>query len=260
MTFALTQLFPILYDAGKIMTGTHDDLKITEKPGSANYVTAYDIAVQQFLYDRLRAMFPDARFIGEESGDNHPELLKSGLTFIIDPIDGTTNFIYDFHHSCISVGVCLGGEMIAGAVYDPYLNELFSAVRGEGAFCNGQPIRTTRNPLSHALIAFGSSPYYRELADVTFETVQRFFLAGVDIRRCGSAALDLCYVACGRCDLFYEARLSPWDHAAGALIVSEAGGIVTDFAGNPPSLCEPSPIFAANPVAYDEGMALLNRQ
>lgn len=238
-------------EAGLIMTGAHDIAqKITVKEGAANYVTAYDVAVEEFLYDKLGKLFPTARFIGEESSENHTELLASGLSFIIDPIDGTTNFIHGFRHSAISVGLCSNGEIVAGVIYDPYQDEMFYAEKGEGAYLNGERIHVSDRDISNALVSFGTSPYHRELADETFEHVKKLYLISHDIRRCGAASLDLAYVACGRCDLFYEITLSPWDYAAGLVIVKEAGGIVTSFEKTEVTLDRNSSVVAGNPITY----------
>lgn len=238
-------------EAGEIMTGAHDiSKKIKEKTGTANFVTAYDVAVEDFLYEKLGKAFPEARFIGEESAENHTELLKSGLSFIIDPIDGTTNFIHGYRHSAISVGLCENGQMIAGVIINPYQNELFTAERGKGAYLNQEPISVSERDFTNSLVCFGTSPYRRELCEMSFDLAKKAYLHCRDIRRSGSAALDLAYVACGRCDLFFEVTLSPWDYAAGSIIVEEAGGIITAFDRAPVTLDKPSSVIAANKTAY----------
>lgn len=247
------KILDILNEAGKIVTSAHNITdNMTVKPGTANFATVYDLEVQNFLYDRLSLLLPEASFIGEESAENHSELLTEGLSFIIDPIDGTTNFMHGYRHSAISVGLCRDGIMSAGAVYNPYLEEMFYAVRGEGAFLRKERIYAGDNPLRDSLVSFGTTPYRRENADHTFDLVKKLFLASHDIRRSGSAALDLCYIACGRCGLFFESSLSPWDYAAGSLIVGESGGMISSLEQKPLPLDASSSVVAANIHAYTD--------
>ena len=254
------QILPIMEQAALLMLAAHDvDADVTVKPGDANYVTAYDVAVEEALYRELGRLFPDAVFIGEEAEENHTELLNSSLAFIIDPIDGTTNFIHNCRYSAISVGLCDRGRMVFGAVYNPYDRCLFHAEAGHGAFVrdtrtgDDTPIHVSDRPLRDALAGFGTSPYYRdELAEPTFRAVSALFRMTRDVRRSGSAALDLCMTACGSLDVFIEYRLSPWDVAAGSLILTEAGGLITRMDGSPVTFASPGSILAANPIAHRE--------
>ena len=251
-------ILPVMEEAARLMLSAHDiDAAVTVKPGDANFVTAYDVAVEDYLYRELGKRLPDADFIGEEAAENHTELLASSLALIIDPIDGTTNFIHNYRYSAISVGVCDHGRMAFGAVYNPYDGRLFHAEAGKGAFVRDTragrdfPIRVSARPLRDGLAGFGTSPYYREeLAEPTFRAVSSLFRMTRDVRRCGSAALDLCMVACGTLNVFIEYRLSPWDVAAGTLIVSEAGGLVTRMDGSPVTFDAPGSILAGNPVSH----------
>jgi len=143
------------------------------------------------------------------------------------------NFVKDLQHSCISIGCLEAGQPIAAVVYDPYRQELFSAIRGKGAFLNEKPIAVTGDDLADTLVLFGTAPYDDASTAWTFQTAHALYEKSLDVRRSGSAALDLCYVACGRAGLFFEAQLSLWDYAAGALIVTEAGGRVTRLDGAP---------------------------
>ena len=170
---------------------------------------------------------PDAHFIGEEGSSQI--FSPVGAFFIVDPIDGTTNFIRDYHVSCISVGLVVDGAAELGVVYNPYLDEMFTAQRGCGAFCNGNRLHVSSEPLENAIVIFGTSPYREDLSEKSFKLAYAYFKRAVDVRRSGSAALDLCAVAAGRADLFFELSLSPWDYAAGALIVKESGGLVSDI-------------------------------
>ena len=143
------------------------------------------------------------------------------------------------------------GEPVFGAVYDPYLDEMFWAEAGSGAYLNGRSISVSERPLSRAIATFGTSPYYKDsMADKTFTLAARLFGTVSDLRRTGSAALDLAYLAAGRSDMFFEFILSPWDFAAGLLIIKEAGGIITDMKGEPVPLSAPSSVIAASPALY----------
>lgn len=245
-------------DAGKIMLGAHDIAGgVAAKEGKANYVTEYDVKVQKLLYGSLADIIPDAVFIGEESDSNHTEKLRSGAGFIIDPIDGTTNFINRCKRSAISVGVCECGKITAGVVYDPYLDELFCAMRGEGAFLNGERIAASENPLSRAIVFVGTSPYYRELSGYTAAVMTAFLNNTADLRRSGSAAIDLCSTACGRGDVMFEARLSPWDYAASSVIIEEAGGVITTMSGDELTFDRPCSVLAADKNAYREALELI---
>lgn len=226
----LKQIEAVMRECGKIMLDAERNTEMIDaKEGRANFVTTYDKMVQETLQKNLQVILPEAVFVGEEE-DIHSSIQK-GYVFIVDPIDGTTNFIKDYHVSCISVGLLKDGEPYMGLVYNPYLDEIFTAVLGEGAFCNGKPIHVSKQPLSNGIVLFGTSPYYEELSKQSFELAYDYFQRALDIRRSGSAALDLCSIASGRAELYFECRLSPWDYAAGALIVTEAGGMVTQLSG-----------------------------
>ena len=242
-------------EAGKIILSAHNqEAAVTAKEGKKNFVTKYDVAVQDFLFRELGKAFPEAAFIGEESENNFS---INGLRFIIDPIDGTTNFMQDYRCSCISVALCNEKDVIAGVVYNPYTDELFSAEKGKGAYLNGNIIKVSERPLSDGLALFGTSPYHPENADETFALLRRVFDFCRDIRRSGSAAHDICMVACGRCEIFFEKCLQPWDIAAGTLILKEAGGIAADYQGREISLSAANDVIFANPKAYEEIKTLL---
>lgn len=220
---------------------------IDEKAGHANFVTAYDKKVQQELQEKLLLILPEAVFVGEEE-DIHASIAK-GYAFIVDPIDGTTNFIKDYHMSAISVGLALDGERYMGVVYNPYLDEMFTAIKGQGAYLNGEPIHVSSEPLHNGVVLFGTAPYYEELARKSFEMAYDYFRKALDVRRSGSAALDLCSVAAGRAEVFFELRLCPWDFAAGSLIVEEAGGKVSTTEGGKLTLHAPCSMLATNGFA-----------
>ena len=246
-------IIPLIRQAGKTMLearNVESRKNITVKPGDANFVTVYDVAIQDFLIREIQKQIPKAYFIAEEQ-ENDTSILSREYCFLIDPIDGTTNFICDYHHSAISVAMFSYGVPVFGAVYDPYLNELFWAERGKGAYLNETPIHTSKRPLELAMVAFGTAPYYKEeLGDMTFQLLNKLFRCCADVRRCGSAALDLAYLAAGRNDIFFEYRLSPWDIAAGSLLITEAGGVISDMNGNPIEYTTPTPVIAANAQIY----------
>lgn len=251
----IEQIKAIVRQAGQIVLKAHDIREgVESKQGRANFVTKYDVEVQDFLYKELAGICPQATFIGEEG--EKQEQVPGEYCFIIDPIDGTTNFIFDYRHSAISVGLLFQDEMIAGVVYNPYLDEMFSAEKGKGAYLNGRSLTVTDLKLSDGIVAFGSCPYNREKADATFQLARKLFDKALDIRRSGSAALDICYVAAGRFVLYYELLLQPWDFAAASLIVTEAGGRI--FATDRDSLSYTSPcsIMASTPSAEEEFFAL----
>lgn len=251
----LEKIITIVKDAGEIILSAHNqESAVTAKEGKKNFVTKYDVAVQEFLFTELGKAFPDAEFVGEE-GDNN--LSSKALRFIIDPIDGTTNFMQDYRCSCISVALCKENDLIAGVVYNPYSNEIFSAEKGKGAYLNGKKIEVSDRPLSDGLALFGTSPYHPENTDETFALLRKVFDFSRDIRRSGSAAYDICMVACGRCEIFFEKALQPWDVAAGTLILKEAGGVAFNYEGNEINFSTPNDVVFANPKAYEEFVTLL---
>ena len=255
-------LYALMRQCGDVMRGAHAveqrEGEITEKPGSANFVTVYDVRVQEMLISGLSVLFPDAAFLAEEK-ENAAGQIQQGLCFVIDPIDGTTNFIHDMKCSTISVGLFDSGVPVCGAVLDPYRDELYTAVAGRGARLNGRPIRVSDRDLPHALVSFGSSPYDRlSNADRSFAVLKNIFLQCADIRRSGSAALDICFVACGRTDAFFEGVLSPWDFAAGGIILTEAGGRISDFSGAAIEPGKKSSVLCSNGSLHAQMLDLIN--
>ena len=227
-----------------IVNADRSQAEVDAKAGHANFVTAYDKKVQEALKEKLLEILPYAVFVGEED-DIHASIEK-GYAFIVDPIDGTTNFIKDYHTSAISVGLTKDGRQFMGVVYNPYLDEMFTAEKGKGACLNGKPIHVSKQPLENGIVLFGTAPYYEELSEKSFQMAYHYFKQALDVRRSGSAAIDLCSIAAGRAELYFELRLSPWDYAAGALIVEEAGGKVTTVEGGPITLEQPCSVRASN--------------
>ena len=215
--------------------------------------------MQALLVERLRTAVPGACFFCEENSVQ--EDLSARHVFIIDPIDGTMNFVKGMHHSCISAAYMSRGELLAAAVYNPYAGEMFTAVKGEGAFLNGRRIHADAAPLSETVFCLGSSPYRPDLADEAFRLARIAFDASLDLRRFASAELDLCMVAAGRAGLFFELSLSFWDYAAGSLIVTEAGGVCSTITGGPlPLDGSKSTLAAGGKQAYSDFMALIKEK
>ncbi len=256
MDYNINKIAEAVREAGKIILSAHDrESSVTAKEGKKNFVTKYDVAVQEFLRSRLSEILPQAEFVGEEGkSDSHSKALR----FIVDPIDGTTNFMQDYRFSAISVAVCEGDEPVLGLIYNPYADEMFTAEKGKGAYLNSEPIHVSERPLSDGLALFGTSPYHPENTDETFALLRKVFDYSRDIRRSGSAAIDICYVACGRCEIFFEKELQPWDYAAGTVILREAGGIAETYSGDAPSLVCGSDVVFANQKAVEEFRNLLN--
>lgn len=230
------QAVEIVKKNGKELIGRKGADDVKEK-GRADYVTEVDIRVQRLIFEELRKIDPSVQFLGEEK--ENQEIDRNGNFWILDPVDGTTNLIHDFAHSTISLAYTSEGKVVFGIVYDPFHKECFTAEFGKGAYLNGNLIHVSRSKaMSESLIAIGTSPGNRTYADQTFAKMKQVFDNSQDIRRIGSAALELSYVACGRLDGFYEENLKIWDYAAGALLVEEAGGR-TKINGNETLACTP---------------------
>lgn len=216
------QIVAIAKKAGSFIVNT-EICEITEKGDASNVVTDIDVKCQQFIIDECLKCLPQSGFLAEEENQQQ---VSEKFTWVIDPIDGTTNYMYGYKHSCISIALYYHKEGMLGVVYNPYLDECFVGIEGVGSYCNGKEIHTNNYDLKEALVMVGTSPYDKTLADKTFEIMKKLFLEARDIRRSGSAALDLCYLACGRIDAFYEHILQPWDYGAGSIIVRNAGGVI----------------------------------
>lgn len=216
----LKKIRELAREAGRMMLEFRDAAS-HKKEGHFNYVTDTDVAVQEFLQKELTRLLPGSRFFAEER-ENEP--LTDAPTFVVDPIDGTLNFMRHRNASAVSIALLEGKKPVMGVICDPYAQEMYTAEAGRGAFRNGERISVSSVPFDQAMVAFGTSPYNQELAQRTMKAATRFLLEAGDLRRSGSAALDLCQIACGRADIFFELRLQPWDVAAGSLLVKEAGG------------------------------------
>ncbi len=208
--------------------------KTVEYKGPVDLVTDTDRAVEELVTSQLLLAFPDHIVVGEESTGALAPAPLDHYVWYLDPVDGTTNFAHGYPQFCVSLALVHGGQIQLGIVHDPTRDETFFARCGGGATLNGQPIHvSTTSDINHALLGTGFPYDRRERSDFYLGFMKNFMRASQGIRRTGSAALDLCYVACGRLDGFWEWKLKPWDIAAGALIVSEAGGQTSDFQGAP---------------------------
>lgn len=222
-----------------------------------NLVTDADRAAEQCVIDRLKTRFPDHHFLAEERGLD--EEGSSPYRWIIDPLDGTTNFAHGYPAYCVSIGLEYEGRCIMGVVFDPSRNELFTAIEHRGACVNGRPIHVSNTQaLDSSLLVTGFAYDIRETKRNNLDHFVKFALKAQGLRRTGSAALDLCYVAAGRFDGFWEVRLNPWDMAAGSVIAREAGGRLTDFGGNDLSIYGQE-LVASNGRIHEAMLALLNQ-
>lgn len=223
---------------------TPDAIKIDRK-GDNDFATNVDRAAEALITETIKRAYPDHTIIGEENG--LVSYSKSTTEWIIDPIDGTTNYIKRFPHYSVSIAARVKNRTEIGVVYDPMLNELFTAARGQGAQLNGYRIRVSNyKDLNGTIIGTGFPFKNKKYSADHFRVLEKLFIQCADFRRTGSAALDLAYVAAGRTDAFFEIGLKPWDIAAGELILREAGGITTDFSGGTNHLSSGN-IVAANP-------------
>jgi len=243
------------YEAGEVLTGLFGNLKTIDKKGEIDLVTEADIRSEKAVLRVIRDNFPGDGLLTEESGEieNHSERL-----WLIDPLDGTTNYAHCFPFFAVSIALQVKGETVAGQVFNPILNERFEAVKGQGAFLNDRPIRVSKTAaMGDALLATGF-PYtiHRDHKGV-IDIFTRMISEAQGVRRPGAAAIDLCYVAAGKFDGFWEQGLNPWDTAAGSLIVKEAGGMVSDYSGGAYTPFKKT-IVAANPEIYKEMSRILN--
>lgn len=235
-----------------------DLLQHTFTKGPADYVTLADKRVQTYLQDSLSNLYPQIQFMGEEK--NNDEIDFGNDMWILDPIDGTTNLIQSCNFSAVSLGLWNGKtqSIVLGIIYQPFSKEFFYAAEGQGAFLNDSPIHvSSKKELNNCVISAGTTPYHKQFADEVFEASKKVFLNCADIRRTGSAALDMAYVACGRLDGYFDKILSPWDYAAGYLIVKEAGGLTTDYLSDHPSGTHVSSICCSNSLIHPQLLNLI---
>lgn len=251
----LTLLEATRAGAAEIMRFFQQSFTISNKEGVNNLVTEADHAAEKAILAVIKKQFPDHQILAEESGA-HAQ--NSPYKWVIDPIDGTVNFAQGIPLNCVSIGVEKDGKMIMAAVYNPHLNEFFFAEKGKGATLNDRPIQVSKKTKTiNACLVTGFPYTYINEPNGPIEVFERFVRKGVPVRRLGSAAIDLCWVACGRFDGFFEQKLEPWDSAAGYLIVEEAGGRVTDFKGAPFSIYQHK-VVATNGHIHNEMLDVIN--
>ncbi|WP_293618728.1 inositol monophosphatase family protein [Salinisphaera sp.] len=243
--------------AGDVILGYYrrgDTGEVTAKSGRNDFVTEADQRAENAIIDTISRVYPDHAFMAEESGESG----DSETVWIIDPIDGTANFMAGIPHFCVSIACQVNGVIEHAVIYDPVKDELFTADRGAGASLDGKRIRVTRTVrLRQALLATGFA--YRKKHDIAthMPVFNRLLSASADVRRAGSAALDLAYVAAGRLDGFWEMGLAPWDMAAGLLLVRGAGGIAGDIKDQDP--LQTGNVIAANPKLYPQLIEKIER-
>lgn len=249
-TPSLQQIIDIVKEAAGLMQT--DAFEISKKEGFANIVTSSDVAVQDFLCGRLKELMPDSGFLCEEEDmwDTSHE-----YTWIIDPIDGTANYSRGIAQCAICVGMKHNEDMAMGVVYIPMTGEMFYAEQGKGAFLNGRQIHVSDRPFENSLLCTALPVYHKEYAQMCSDIIVEAFGRCNDIRRFGACAPELCYLAMGRCELYFEYLLSPWDYAAASLIVTEAGGTITATDGSPVKLTQKGGVIAANNAANHKQMA-----
>ena len=241
--------------AGKIQLRHLGKLSGFRLKGVANLVTEVDLRCEEAVIGQIRRRFPDHAFLAEERGQDQRR--PSDFLWVIDPLDGTTNYAHSYPLFCVSIGLAVKGRVEVGVVYDPVHDELFRAVRGRGAFLNGRRIRTSRVArLEDSMLCTGFSYDRAARLSQSLDAFVRLLPYPQAIRRDGCAALDICYTACGRYDGFWEHRLNPWDVAAGTLILEEAGGKVSDLKGRPITIYDPI-FFGSNGWIHEEVLAVL---
>ncbi|MBQ3053657.1 MAG: inositol monophosphatase [Clostridia bacterium] len=242
--------------ASKIIPSSLGEGRVISKDGRGNFATEYDLAVQRALIKSLKEICPEAYIIGEEDTEGNGGTGENA--FVIDPIDGTTNFMHNMKKSAISVAYAEKGIVKSGVVFDPYLDEMFTASYGGGAYLNGEKISVSERNIEYGVVFFGASPYYDHLIDYSINLAGEFLKRCTDIRRLGVASLELCYVACGRGEAQFELVLSPWDYSAAQLIITEAGGIATDMKGRPLPVDKKSSVMVSNKVCRKDVEKIIN--
>ena len=249
------RIIPVVEEAASLMV--RSGFEVMEKGSLANLVTSSDLAVQRFLVSRLSELIPGSGFLCEEDDLNDT---SHEYIWIVDPIDGTANYARGIQDCCISMALARKGVLEAGVVYSPWRNELYSAEKGCGAFLNGTPVHVSDRPFEDGILCTAMSTYRKEYAKACSDIIFDIYMRSNDLRRFGSAAVELCLMAAGQMELYFEMRLQPWDYAAASLILSEAGGCSCGFDGKPLDLFRPGMVLAANcQESLDELLASVHR-
>lgn len=243
------------FKAGSLLQSHLGKIAIIDKKGAIDLVTEADTGSEKVIIETIQQAFPDHTILAEESGLNQGQV---DHMWIIDPLDGTTNFAHQLGLFAISIALAVKQEIVLGIVLSPTTGELFTAIKGQGAHLNGRPVKVSNSKtVSESLLVTGFPYNVKEIIDPVITRFANCLQASQGIRRLGSAVIDLCYVACGRFDGFWEQNLKPWDTAAGELIAREAGAVVTDFANNPFTI-DKTEILATNGNIHAEMLGLLN--
>lgn len=237
----LNKVIEIVKEAAKFCR--RDEVEVFCKGGNSNFVTTADLNVENFLKEKLIELLPESGFVGEESEQKDYE---KELQWIVDPVDGTANFIREMNLSAISVGLIERGEAVLGVIYNPFTDEAFYAQKGKGAYLNGKPIHVSDRDFSHGAFCVGFCLYDKSMADTCFRIFEQVYMECDDMRRLGTASIELGTLAAGKTDLYFEIRLSPWDYAAAAAIVTEAGGYIGTRGGEPIRFDKQVTVIAAN--------------
>jgi len=243
-------------DAGHLLLEKFGRITAITKKGDINLVTEADLASEEVIIERIRSYYPKHSILAEESGEAIVIGGDTSWKWIIDPLDGTTNYAHGYPCFCVTLALEHGGEIVIGVTFDPTRDELFAAEQGRGATLNGKPIRVSAtDKLGDSLIVTGF-PYDFKQRDNFARHLTEFLLSSRGVRRDGSAAIDMAYVACGRFDGFWEEGLNPWDVAAGKLLIEEAGGVITYYDGSKFSIYKP-PLCASNGLIHTEMLEVL---
>lgn len=254
----IDELIRLAKDAGKILRdgyGKHHEIQMK---GPIDLVTEIDKQAEEYLINRIHNMHPSDMITGEESGVHDPGSSSSSGQWLLDPLDGTVNYAHGIPFFSVSIGYAQNGQVMQGVVYDPMRDECFSAVRGQGAFLNGIPLRvSTVDKMVGAMLCTGFPYNSHTTVENNLNYFTAFTLQAQAVRRLGSAALELSYVAAGRLEGFWELDLNAWDIAAGMLIVEEAEGVVSDMFGKPIVLEPPYSIVASTPLLHPQMMAII---
>lgn len=267
-TITIETILPIIREVADKYLTREDSQHITVK-GDSNFVTEVDTNIEKAMKERLSSLYPEIQFMGEESDNENIDFSRP--FWILDPVDGTSNLIHDFQNSSMSLALAVEKQVVFGVIYHYSTKEYFYAKKGQGAYLghtssahslnrdtslDTDPVSihvSNTTELSRCLVSFGTSPYDKKtLGEKNCETLKQIFFLCEDIRRIGSAAIELAFVAAGRVDLYLERNLKPWDFGAAIIIIEEAGGTITDYNGQPIDISKPCDILAGNKVVHEK--------
>lgn len=253
----LEKVINLAKEAGELIMG-RKETGIIEKEGVSNFVTLTDIAISNFLSEKLPELLPGSKMISEESKDN--AAFNDGMVWAIDPIDGTNNFIYGLGFSVVSIGLFIDGVPTMGVVYNPYRNEIYSGIKGKGAWWNGASIKVNNfTQLNQTMVMLETGSCHPRETNATFAPLKEIFRDCVDYRVSGCSAMDICYVASGKASAFFSELISIWDYAAAIVILNEAGGKATRWDGSALNHTQPGTILVTNALLHEEMLKRINK-